>query len=226
MSQGTGCPGCRQTPCPSSGAPAAAAGSPRRGRACCQPAGRSRARRKAPCSPTNDQGDARRATGEIGARRWWARAHQQLVDVLTGVFVDLLKPALDVVERVEVRDVVHDDDAVSAAVVGAADGAEPLLARSVPNLELDRFARKGYRVSAKPAFPRALGLSKEGGAAHEIDADRTDVAVGPLVVLRRQRTRASAPEQQSAWRSHFSRQAKAHRKAQEQARLADARVTD
>ena len=54
--------------------------------------------------------------------------------------VDLLQPALDVVERVEVGDVVHDDDAVSAAVVGAADRAEALLARSVPNLQLDRLA--------------------------------------------------------------------------------------
>ena len=67
---------------------------------------------KAPCSPSNGKADARRATGGIGARRWWARAHQQLVDVLTGVFVDLLKPALDVVERVEElenesRNVVH-----------------------------------------------------------------------------------------------------------------------
>ena len=57
-----------------------------------------------------------------------------------GALVDLLQPALDVVERVEVGDVVHDDDAVSAAVVGAADRAEALLACSVPNLQLDRLA--------------------------------------------------------------------------------------
>ena len=85
-------------------------------------------------------------------------------------------------------------------------------------------------MSAKPAsFPRAIGLGKEGGAgaAHEINADRTDVAVSPLVVLRRQRTRCLAPEQQTHTGAASDLYAsKAHRKAQEQARLADARVTD
>lgn len=85
----------------------------------------------------------------------------------------------------------------------------------------------GYRVSTKPAFPRALGLSNEGDAAHEVDTDRTDVAVSPLVVLRRQRSHVSAPEQQNAGAAtFFLRGQKAHRKAQEQARLADARVAD
>ena len=92
-----------------------------------------------------------------------------------------------------------------------------------------RPQREGYRVSGTPAFPRALGQGKEGGAAHEVDADRTDVAVGPLIVLRRQRTHASAPgDRRAPGRSQvFGKHAgSAHREAQEQTRLADARVAD
>lgn len=59
-------------------------------------------------------------------------ADEQLVDALGGVAVDLLQPLLDVVEAVHVGDVVDDADAVRAAVVGAGDCAEALLARSVP----------------------------------------------------------------------------------------------
>ena len=67
-------------------------------------------------------------------------ADEQLAHVVARVFVDLRQPALHVLEGVHVGDVVHDDDAVRAAVVGAADRAEALLARSVPNLQLDRLA--------------------------------------------------------------------------------------
>lgn len=44
-------------------------------------------------------------------------ADQQLVDTLRRVAVNLLQPLLDVVERVHVRYIVHDADAVRAAVV-------------------------------------------------------------------------------------------------------------
>ena len=43
---------------------------------------------------------------------------------------------LDVGERLSRRDVIDDDDAVSSSVVGWGDGAEPLLAGGVPDLEL------------------------------------------------------------------------------------------
>lgn len=59
-------------------------------------------------------------------------ADEQLVDAFGGVAVDLLQPLLDVVEAVHVGDVVDDADAVRAAVVGAGDCAEALLARRVP----------------------------------------------------------------------------------------------
>ena len=42
---------------------------------------------------------------------------QKFVDVFAGVAVDLLQPLLDVVERLLIGHVVHDDDAVSAAIV-------------------------------------------------------------------------------------------------------------
>ena len=47
---------------------------------------------------------------------------------------------LDVVERLFVGDVVNEHDAHGPAVVGGGDGAESLLAGSVPNLKLDLLA--------------------------------------------------------------------------------------
>ena len=63
-------------------------------------------------------------------------AHQELSHPLGGVLVDLLDPVLHVVEGLLVGDVVDHDDAVGAPVVGAGDGAEPLLASRVPDLQL------------------------------------------------------------------------------------------
>ncbi len=59
-------------------------------------------------------------------------ANEQLVDTLGGVPIDLLKPLLDVVEGLHVRDVVHDADAVRATVVRRCDGAESFLASRIP----------------------------------------------------------------------------------------------
>jgi hypothetical protein len=44
-------------------------------------------------------------------------AHQQLVDALSSVSVNLLQPLLHVVERVHVGNIVDDADAVGATVV-------------------------------------------------------------------------------------------------------------
>ena len=67
-------------------------------------------------------------------------ADQQLLHALGRVAIDFIQPLLDIVKRVLIGDVVHDDDAVCAAVVRAGDGAETLLTGSVPNLELDHLA--------------------------------------------------------------------------------------
>jgi len=66
-------------------------------------------------------------------------AHEELVDVLGGVPVDLVQPLLHVVERLGIRHVVHHDDAVRSAVVRRRDRPEPLLSGRVPNLELNRL---------------------------------------------------------------------------------------
>merc|ERR1719326_1363726 len=91
-----------------------------------------------------------------------------------------MQPRLHVLERLAVSGVIHDDDAVRAAVVAARDRAEALLPRRVPNLQLDRLA---------------LQLDR---ADFEVDADGGDVALRVGVIG----------------------------KAQQEARLADARVAD
>jgi hypothetical protein len=57
---------------------------------------------------------------------------QQLVDAFGGVSIDLLKPLLDIVERVHVSHIVDDTNAVGASVVGGCDGTEALLTGGVP----------------------------------------------------------------------------------------------
>jgi hypothetical protein len=57
--------------------------------------------------------------------------------VHVGVLLDLAHPVPDAVEAPAVRYVVHQQDALRAAEVRRGDGAEPLLARRVPNLQLD-----------------------------------------------------------------------------------------
>ena len=62
--------------------------------------------------------------------------HQHLRNILAGVLVYLLEPVLDVSEGLLVGAVVDQDDAHGSLVVGLRDGAEPLLASSVPHLQL------------------------------------------------------------------------------------------
>lgn len=59
-------------------------------------------------------------------------ANQELVHTLGSISVNLLKPLLDIVERVHVGDIVDNANTVSTAVVGGGDGSESLLASSVP----------------------------------------------------------------------------------------------
>jgi hypothetical protein len=68
-------------------------------------------------------------------------AHQQLVDALGGVSVNLLQPLLHVVERVHVGDIVDDADAMCTAVVGRCDGSEALLPGRVPLQSLSAVCR-------------------------------------------------------------------------------------
>jgi hypothetical protein len=103
-------------------------------------------------------------------------AHEQLVDVLARVAVDLVQPLLDVGEGVPVGDVVDDDDAVGAAVVGRGDGAEALLPRRVPDLQLDGLGLQldgaDFLLHAAPnGFAAAAGAAatrRAGAQAREI----------------------------------------------------------
>ena len=60
-----------------------------------------------------------------------------LLHICTSVLFNVPDPVLDVVEALLVGDVVDQHDAHGAAVVGGGDGAEPLLASCVPDLQLD-----------------------------------------------------------------------------------------
>ena len=53
------------------------------------------------------------------------------------MLLDVPDPVFDVVERFVAGDVVDEQDAHGAAVVGRGDGPEPLLSRRVPYLQLD-----------------------------------------------------------------------------------------
>ena len=57
-----------------------------------------------------------------------------------GVLLDLGDPVTNRFERSAVRHVVHKQDALSSAEIGRGDGAETLLPRSIPNLQLDSLA--------------------------------------------------------------------------------------
>jgi hypothetical protein len=76
-------------------------------------------------------------------------AYKQLVDSVCSVSVDLLQPLLDIVERVHIRDIVDDTDAVGAAVVGRGDGSEAFLSSSIP-LEVTSQSRAQVYHPAAP----------------------------------------------------------------------------
>ena len=67
-----------------------------------------------------------------------------LLHIGAGVLLDVSDPVLDVIETLLVGDVIHQHDAHGAPVVGRGDRPEPLLARRVPDLQLDLFTVKLY----------------------------------------------------------------------------------
>jgi hypothetical protein len=126
-----------------------------------------------------------RGTARCDVRRKEARTvalvpHEKLNDAAARILLDFVKPVLDVLEAFVVRHVVHHHDALRAPVVAARDGAEALLPRCVPHLQLHKLAIDTDR------------------AVEVVDADSAQVDL--LVLILRQ--------------------------AQQQARLAHARVAD
>lgn len=63
--------------------------------------------------------------------------------------LDLRDPVPDGVERLLVRHVVHQEDALCASEIGGGDGAEPLLPSRVPDLKLDSLGITGSREKNK-----------------------------------------------------------------------------
>eukprot|EP00355_Strombidium_rassoulzadegani_P006458 CAMPEP_0168618290 /NCGR_PEP_ID=MMETSP0449_2-20121227/5996_1 /TAXON_ID=1082188 /ORGANISM="Strombidium rassoulzadegani, Strain ras09" /LENGTH=59 /DNA_ID=CAMNT_0008659161 /DNA_START=413 /DNA_END=595 /DNA_ORIENTATION=+ len=53
------------------------------------------------------------------------------------MLVDFLKPVVEVFEGLLIKEIEDEDDAISSLVVGIRDRPIPLLARGVPDLELD-----------------------------------------------------------------------------------------
>jgi hypothetical protein len=62
---------------------------------------------------------------------------------MQGYFSD--PEVVDIFEALLLGDIVDDEDGVRPLVVGACDGAEPLLPSSIPDLELDHFSLDGGR---------------------------------------------------------------------------------
>jgi len=71
-------------------------------------------------------------------------AQNHLLHISTGMFLDVPDPVLDVIETLLVGDVVDEHDPHGPPVVGRGDGPEPLLARSVPYLQLDLLTVQLY----------------------------------------------------------------------------------
>jgi hypothetical protein len=80
-------------------------------------------------------------------------SHEHDNDVAVGVVTQLLQPPRDILVRLVLADVIHEQCPHSSAVVGGGDGSVSLLAGCVPDLSLDGFG---------------VDLDRAGG---ELDAD-------------------------------------------------------
>lgn len=65
------------------------------------------------------------------------------------MLLELRQPALDRLECIALGDIVDEQSALGAAVVGGCDGTIALLPRSVPDLGLNDFVRDAYGARRK-----------------------------------------------------------------------------
>lgn len=113
---------------------------------------------------------------------------EQLDDVLVGIAVNLVKPRLDIVERILVCDVVHDDDSVGAAVVAGRNRSKSFLAGGIPlllssrreeyNLELHRLS---IQIHGADLLPMRLIRND-----YEVDTNSGNVAIRVLIIRKTQ----------------------------------------
>ena len=86
------------------------------------------------------------------------------------MFLNVPDPVLDVVKALLVGDVVDEHDAHGPSVVGRRDRSEALLARRVPDLELDLFAIQLYcadfEVDTYPTQKRSLIKAKKNNQSY------------------------------------------------------------
>lgn len=121
-----------------------------------------------------------------------------------------MEPLLHVLERVEVSDIVHDDDAVCPPIVRGRDGAEALLAGSVPDLQFDRLAIEVDRADL------------------EVHTDGGDVALG-VGVVRETKEKArldSKKKQKRVRKSRKSASPQVHKHSNARPLHRDRRTTD
>jgi hypothetical protein len=76
------------------------------------------------------------------ARQIGLVSHEQLVDILRGISINFMQPLLYIVERLLVRDIIDDDNSMSAAVIRRGDRTETFLSCCIPDLELDGLSIK------------------------------------------------------------------------------------
>lgn len=92
--------------------------------------------------------------------------------VRIGMVLQLLQPSLQLLERVHVADVVHEQGPDGTAVVGRSDGPVALLARRVPDLGLEHLTVNLDRFRGRKLDPDCgLGLEVElvlGEAAEDV----------------------------------------------------------
>lgn len=73
-------------------------------------------------------------------------SNQQLIYAFTGVSVNLLQPALNIVERIRISDIIDDNDAVSTAIIAAGDSPKTLLSGGIPLVISSRHPLGSHRT--------------------------------------------------------------------------------
>jgi hypothetical protein len=67
-------------------------------------------------------------------------SHKNLVDMDISVLLNLGDPVANGFKRAAISDIIDEEDSLGTTEIGSGNGAEALLAGSVPNLELDASA--------------------------------------------------------------------------------------
>lgn len=88
-------------------------------------------------------------------------SHQHDDNVRVGMVAKLFQPTGDVLIGLVLGDIVNEEGADCAAVVGAGDGAIALLARGIPNLSLDRLVVDLDAASGELDADRGLAVEVE-----------------------------------------------------------------